>query len=213
MIRDLQQYRVKRDFKRTSEPNGSPRRVRQLQSKSLFVVQRHAARRLHYDFRLAMDGVLKSWAVPKGIPIQKGERRLAREVEDHPMEYAEFEGTIPAGSYGAGTVQLWDCGRYEVTDGSATASWRKGKISMLLHGRKLKGHWVLVRMHDSGDSGSWLLIKTGESLHRLSVREAHRSAVSGKNEIARSRRTGKVSAGRGAAPDTFKPRIQRSSRG
>src|SRR5436189_171502 len=103
----LKEYRAKRNFRQTHEPPPSIPRLRQ-QKDLLFVIQKHDASRLHYDFRLEMDGVLKSWAVPKGIPMQKGARHLAIQVEDHPMDYARFEGTIPAGNYGAGTVMVWD---------------------------------------------------------------------------------------------------------
>src|SRR5438094_9382778 len=109
----LKEYKAKRNFNRTQEPAGkvtSPRH----QHEPLFVVQKHAATRLHYDFRLQMEGVLKSWAVPKGFPTRRGDRRLAIEVEDHPIEYANFEGTIPKGSYGGGTVMVWDTGTYQV---------------------------------------------------------------------------------------------------
>src|ERR671934_2064027 len=106
----LEEYRRRRDPKRTPEPFGTKKRGKE----PIFVVQRHAARRLHYDFRLELDGALASWAVPKGVPIEPGEQRLAVHVEDHPLEYATFEGEIPAGQYGAGTVEIWDAGTYEL---------------------------------------------------------------------------------------------------
>src|SRR5512147_2001584 len=109
----LKQYKAKRNFRRTREPAGAPRTGRG--GGALFVVQKRAATRLHYDFRLEMEGVLKSWAVPKGFPFTKGDRRLAIEVEDHPTEYSGFEGIIPKGNYGAGTVMVWDQGTYEVS--------------------------------------------------------------------------------------------------
>src|SRR6266850_6120619 len=110
----LDKYRGKRDFARTAKPSGEIAAGQRGHAALRFVVQKHAARRLHYDFRLEMDGVLKSWAVPKGFPVKKGDRRLAVEVEDHPLEYGGFEGTIPPGNYGAGTVMLWDRGTYQV---------------------------------------------------------------------------------------------------
>src|SRR5436190_12879690 len=112
----------------------------------MFVVQKHDATRLHYDFRLEMAGVLKSWAVPKGFPTKKGDRRLAVEVEDHPFEYADFEGTIPAGNYGAGTVMVWDIGYYEVFGTEPLDALSEGKLHLKLKGKKLKGEWTLVRM-------------------------------------------------------------------
>jgi len=120
------------------------------QFSGIFVVQRHQARRLHYDFRLEMDGVLKSWAVPKEPPLQPGVKRLAVEVEDHPLEYANFEGVIPEGIYGAGRVEIWDRGLYQLKHRS------KDKIEFTLNGEKMKGHYVLIRF--KGDK-NWLLIK------------------------------------------------------
>jgi len=127
-----------------------------------FVVQKHAASHLHYDFRLELDGVMKSWAVPKGPSYDPKVRRLAMEVEDHPISYNTFEGTIPAGEYGGGTVMLWDRGTYEAEDGGGVASLRrgyeKGDLKIVLHGKRLRGGWVLVRMNRPGRA-QWLLIK------------------------------------------------------
>jgi bifunctional non-homologous end joining protein LigD len=162
----LEQYRKKRDFSRTPEPAGAPRqgrsRKKQAQSGLGFVVQKHAARRLHYDFRLEMDGVLKSWAVPKGPSLDPNEKRLAVQVEDHPIEYGGFEGIIPPGEYGGGTVQLWDRGTWTSLEGEPFEAWRKGKLKLDLHGEKLRGGWTLVRMTGAraGDNHeNWLLIK------------------------------------------------------
>ncbi|HEX5971686.1 MAG TPA: DNA polymerase ligase N-terminal domain-containing protein [Gemmatimonadaceae bacterium] len=156
----LAEYNRKRDFSRTKEPAGTVPKAR---GKTLhFVVQKHAASHLHYDFRLELDGVMKSWAVPKGPSYDPGVRRLAMEVEDHPISYNTFEGTIPAGEYGGGTVMLWDRGTYEAEDGGGVESLRrgyaKGDLKILLHGTRLRGGWVLVRMNRPGRP-QWLLIK------------------------------------------------------
>ncbi|HEX5075165.1 MAG TPA: DNA ligase D [Gemmatimonadaceae bacterium] len=159
---DLREYRAKRDFTRTGEPEGAsprPRGVRRLQ----FVVQKHAASHLHYDLRLELDGVMKSWAVPKGPSLDPTQRRLAVEVEDHPMEYNTFEGTIPAGEYGGGTVMLWDRGTYEPDDGSVDSlrrGYERGDIKITFHGKRLRGSFALVRMAGRGEGKpQWLLIK------------------------------------------------------
>src|SRR5690606_18401508 len=127
-----------------------------------YVVQRHEARSLHYDFRLEADGVLKSWAVPKGPPAKSGEKRLAIMVEDHPLSYASFEGTIPEGNYGAGDVKIWDDGWYEPeaggSDKTILANLKKGKLDVTLHGRRLKGRYLLTRFKNAGGD-QWLLIK------------------------------------------------------
>lgn len=154
----LKTYRKKRDFTRTPEPEG---RVHSDGERRLYVIQKHAATRLHYDLRLEEEGVLKSWAVPKGPSLDPKEKRLAVQVEDHPLEYGGFEGVIPKGEYGGGKVQLWDRG-YWVPDGDAAAGLRKGKLKFHLEGKKLHGTWNLVRMHGQAeDNGkvNWLLIK------------------------------------------------------
>src|SRR5262245_41512111 len=150
----LEAYRKKRDPQRTLEPFGG----RRLTSGRLFVVQKHAARRLHYDLRLEMDGVLKSWAVPKGPSVHAEEKRLAVHVEDHPIEYADFEGVIPAGNYGAGAVIVWDRGWYRPATGTdPLAALAEGKLDIELFGFKLRGRWTLARI--SGKDKDWLLIK------------------------------------------------------
>jgi bifunctional non-homologous end joining protein LigD len=159
--RSLKAYEAKRDFRRTKEP--APKKARSKDGKEpLFVVQKHHASHLHYDFRLEMDGVLKSWAVPKGPPFTRAERRLAMWVEDHPLDYARFEGIIAPGNYGAGTVMVWDIGTYELMDGS----FEQGKLHLRLKGKKLKGEWILVRSRKSDDDEKvpWFLIKGGESM-------------------------------------------------
>src|SRR5262245_47002815 len=122
-------YKSKRNFTQTSEPATSPRGAARRIDAARFVIQKHAARRLHYDFRLQADGVLKSWAVPKGIPTRRGEKRLAMQVEDHPLTYGGFEGIIPSGNYGAGTVMLWDMGTFETVEDDAHTGLVRGKIA------------------------------------------------------------------------------------
>jgi bifunctional non-homologous end joining protein LigD len=177
----LSTYAAKRDFTRTREPVGARGRNREI-SEHLFVIQKHAARRLHYDFRLAMENVLRSWAVPKGLPVEQGDRRLAVHVEDHPLEYANFEGTIPKGEYGGGTVMVWDFGTYRVIDGDPVAGYKSGKLHLELNGKKLKGQWALVRgrRRDEEKSEPWFLIKTGASARPISARRDDQSAVTGR---------------------------------
>jgi bifunctional non-homologous end joining protein LigD len=148
---NLQKYVSKRDFTATSEPMGTNAE----KEGHNFVVQEHHARALHYDLRLERDGVLKSWAVPKGIPESSGEKRLAVEVEDHPLEYRFFEGTIPKGQYGAGTVRIFDKGTYE------TKVWNDNIIEFTLKGQRLHGRYVLTRFKRAGEK-QWLLLKTRE---------------------------------------------------
>src|SRR4029077_756808 len=153
----LEEYKRKRRFEDTPEP---PPRVEK-KSGHRFVVQKHDATRLHYDFRLEMDGVLKSWAVPKGPSLNPGDKRLAMQVEDHPVSYFHFEGKIPEGNYGAGTVMVWDTGAWEPL-GDAHEMLNKGDLKFRLHGEKLKGEFVLAKMrsHRPGSKGTeWLLIK------------------------------------------------------
>ena len=185
----LERYIAKRDFARTREPAGRVP-ARRAARQPLFVVQKHAARRLHYDFRLEIAGVLKSWAVPKGFPTRRGDRRLAIEVEDHPFEYAGFEGTIAPGNYGAGTVMVWDTGTYEAGGGDPRRAFEEGRLHLLLRGKKLKGEWSLVRMRprESEDKPQWLLLKSGEDLPPFSERAETRSALTGRTmeQIARA---------------------------
>ncbi len=143
----LEEYRKKRKFDKTPEPKGG----QILGDTGIFVVHKHAARRLHYDLRLEMQGVLRSWAVPKEPPLEAGVKRLAVQVEDHPLEYAHFEGEIPEGMYGAGKVEIWDRGNYNPVE------IQKDKIVIELRGRKLKGKYVLVRF--KGDEKNWLFFK------------------------------------------------------
>jgi bifunctional non-homologous end joining protein LigD len=159
----LREYRRKRDFTVTAEPRGGRARVT---PKLAFVIQKHSARQVHYDLRLELDGVMKSWAVPKGPSLDPAVKRLAMEVEDHPIEYNKFEGTIPEGEYGGGTVMLWDRGTY-CYGGDAPdpleglrRGYEKGDFKFVLQGKRLRGSWVLVRTRrGSRGRAQWLLIK------------------------------------------------------
>lgn len=159
----LKDYNEKRKFDETSEPKGKAKKSK---DKLIFVIQRHAASRLHYDFRLEMDGVLKSWAVPKGPSLDPKDKRLAMMVEDHPYDYKDFEGNIPEGNYGAGQVEIWDSGTYEPLDNHSKLSdenellkeLHAGSLKFILHGKKLKGEFALVKMKNT-EENSWLLIK------------------------------------------------------
>jgi len=180
----LKEYKARRNFRRTAEPAGETPH-RRANGAAMFVVQKHDATRLHYDFRLEMDGVLKSWAVPKGFPTKRGDRRLAVQVEDHPIEYGGFEGAIPEGSYGAGTVMLWDAGTYEVSGNDPSRALRQGKLHLILHGKKLKGEWTLVRMRpregEDADKPQWLLLKSGSDIPPISKRAEDHSVLSGRS--------------------------------
>ena len=164
----LELYRKKRNFKTTPEPAGRVGRRRSREPS--FVIQKHAASHLHYDFRLELNGVLLSWAVPKGPSLDPADKRLAMHVEDHPLEYGEFEGVIPPKQYGSGTVLLWDRGHWE-PQGDAEAGYRQGKLKFVLHGEKLRGGWMLVKSHGGkyGGDKSWLLIKERDEFARSGV--------------------------------------------
>lgn len=173
----LKPYAAKRNFTKTAEPKPTaPRRSRQ-GSRRRFVIQKHAASHLHYDFRLEMHDVLKSWSVPKGPPFKKDERRLAMPTEDHPIEYLEFEGIIPKGQYGGGTVMVWDIGTYELIDGN----YYKGFLRFYLTGTKLKGEWTLRRFIDGKNErdnrDKWQLIKTDRSTRAVSEDRDDESAL------------------------------------
>ena len=158
----LEEYRRKRDFRRTPEPAGAAPARKKAAAPLAFVIQEHAARRLHYDFRLELDGVLKSWAVPKGPSLDPGEKRLAVQVEDHPLDYGGFEGIIPEGQYGGGTVLLWDRGTWIPHDPDPAAAYSKGMLKFELQGEKLHGNWALVRMGGKAARErrqNWLLVK------------------------------------------------------
>jgi bifunctional non-homologous end joining protein LigD len=155
----LTKYKEKRNFKVTSEPSGDApaKKAQQL----LYVIQKHRATQLHYDFRLEFEGVLLSWAVPKGPSLDPSTKRLAMQVEDHPVDYGGFEGVIPEGEYGGGTVMVWDTGTWTPESPDIAAALKKGDLKFQLHGKKLRGSWVLVRTRGFGSSSgkSWLLIK------------------------------------------------------
>lgn len=177
----LAEYKRKRDFTKTAEPEGKTTRPRH--RKLRFVVQKHEASHLHYDFRLELDGVMKSWAVPKGPSYDPSVKRLAMEVEDHPIEYNTFEGTIPKGQYGGGTVMLWDRGTYDAEgDGGEEAlreGYERGDLKIVLKGERLIGGWVLVRMHRPGTRAQWLLIKHRDeyATAKLDVTDAVQTSV------------------------------------
>ena len=168
----LARYRAMRDFSKTAEPSGQTTSAASTESLP-FVIQKHAATRLHYDFRLGLHGVLKSWAVTKGPSYVPGDKRLAVQVEDHPMEYGGFEGTIPKGQYGGGTVMLWDEGTWEPL-GNADEALAKGNLKFVLHGQKLHGKWVLVRMGGKAANEAkpnWLLIKEHDQYEQTADEE------------------------------------------
>jgi bifunctional non-homologous end joining protein LigD len=169
----LEEYKRKRDFKKTAEPPPSKPK----KGKHRFVIQKHEASHLHYDFRLELDGTLKSWAVPKGVPFEHGEKRYAAHVEDHPVSYIDFEGTIPKGQYGGGTVMVWDRGTFEPLSKAPLKELAGGKLHFVLHGEKLSGEWYLVRMKDEKD---WLLIRGGETMKPVSKKQDDLSVISGK---------------------------------
>jgi bifunctional non-homologous end joining protein LigD len=185
----LTEYKRKRDFKKTAEPAGKPL-PKKVKGASRFVIQKHAARRLHYDFRLEMEGVLKSWALPKGLAWKRGEKHLAVEVEDHPLEYEDFEGIIPEGQYGGGTVMVWDRGIYYVYGEQPLKSLREGKLHLVLDGEKAKGEWTLVRIRGRDDEkNQWLILKTGADTKPPSNKLEDQSVKTGRTmkQIAEAR--------------------------
>ncbi|MBC7171385.1 MAG: hypothetical protein H5U40_03105, partial [Polyangiaceae bacterium] len=169
----LSEYRKKRDFRRTSEPQGGEPRSR---GAPLFCVQQHDARRMHYDFRLEIDGVLKSWAVPKGPSLDPETKRLAVPTEDHPLDYAQFEGIIPKGQYGGGTVMLWDLGTFH-SRGDASEAYERGKLVLELEGEKLRGGFTLVRTGDD----AWLLRKRRDAFAKKGDEVPEKSVKTGRD--------------------------------
>ena len=155
----LTKYREKRNFNVSPEPAGGKERGGSAKRRLSYVVQKHRASQLHYDFRLEYGGVLLSWAVPKGPSLDPSVKRLAMQVEDHPIEYGGFEGVIPEGEYGGGTVMVWDNGEWMPEADDVSAALAKGDLKFTLHGAKLRGSWVLVRTRGYGSGKSWLLTK------------------------------------------------------
>ncbi len=189
---NLNEYEKKRDFAKTVEPKGG----KSSKEKNIFVIQKHDASRLHYDFRIEIDGVLKSWAVPKGPSTNPKQNRLAMLTEDHPMDYADFEGTIPEDEYGGGSVIVWDAGKYknlreEKKEGkSMVESFEDGKIEVALQGKKLKGGYVIFKTGKGKDDNKWMLKKMKDDAadaRRKPVKSQPKSVLSGKTveEIAK----------------------------
>src|SRR5499427_447172 len=187
---DLEAYRAKRDFHKTPEPATKPSKPHH---RPIFVVQEHHASRLHYDFRLEADGVLKSWAVPKQPSLNPAIKRLAVQVEDHPLEYANFSGEIPAGQYGAGLVHIWDKGTYENMlarkphPQSIAEGIHAGHLEVQLHGSKLKGNFALIRMTGRAHKVSWLLIKMQDAEARPDPVAAESTTTAATPQPVRSR--------------------------
>src|SRR6266481_1201242 len=198
-LRKLSTYRKKRDFEKTDEPSGDVKVAPSRQRR--FVIQKHAATRLHYDLRLEFDGVFKSWAVTRGPSLDPHDKRLAVEVEDHPLDYGDFEGTIPKSEYGGGTVQLWDRGYWESED--PEAGYKKGDLKFTLCGEKLHGSWVLVRMRRDRDGGkrtNWLLIKHRDEF----AREGEANDILDEDRsVASGRSMAEITQGKGRAPKPF----------
>jgi bifunctional non-homologous end joining protein LigD len=198
-LRNLSTYRKKRDFEKTAEPSGeaavAPSKRRR------FVIQKHDATRLHYDLRLEFDGVFKSWAVTRGPSLDPRDKRLAVEVEDHPLDYGDFEGTIPKGQYGGGTVQLWDRGYWESDD--PEGGYKKGDLKFTLYGEKLRGSWVLVRMRNDRNGGkrtNWLLIKHRDEFAREGKAN---NILDDDRSVASGRTMEQIAEGKGKAPKPF----------
>ena len=198
-LRDLSTYRKKRDFEKTAEPSGEAKVAPSKRGR--FVIQKHDATRLHYDLRLEFDGVFKSWAVTRGPSLDPHDKRLAVEVEDHPLDYGDFEGTIPKGEYGGGTVMIWDRGYWDGDD--PERGFRKGDLKFTLDGGKLHGSWVLVRMRNDRTGGkrtNWLLIKHQDEY----AREGDANTVLDEDRSVASGRTmEQIAAGKGRAPKPF----------
>lgn len=201
MTQELTVYRGKRDFDKTREPSGRKRIAQATYPR--FVIQKHDARRLHYDLRLEIDGTFKSWAVTRGPSLDPMQKRLAVEVEDHPLDYGDFEGTIPKGQYGGGTVMIWDRGFWTPDNGDALDAWRKGELKFTLGGTKLQGSFVLVRIaKDRGKSGrtNWLLIKHRDDWAKPGDGEG---VLNADRSVASGRSMERIAAGAGKEPAPF----------
>ncbi|MBK5001866.1 DNA ligase D [Pseudomonas sp. S31] len=216
MAKPLQDYKRKRDFNATPEPSGSRARGKQAHALQ-YCIQKHDASHLHYDFRLELDGTLKSWAIPKGPSLDPKVRRLAVHVEDHPLDYAEFEGVIPEGHYGAGDVIVWDRGVWE-PEGDPHAAYAKGKLRFRLQGEKLSGIWNLFRTHLAGKKEQWMLVKSHDGEARseadYSIVEAQpdsvlsdRTLIPRKAKAAPASRKAKTTARTAALPDQLQPQL------
>jgi bifunctional non-homologous end joining protein LigD len=198
----LAKYRAKRDFNKTTEPSGKTPVA--AHKKLRYVIQKHAATRLHYDLRLEWKGVFKSWAVTRGPSLDPHDKRLAVEVEDHPLAYGDFEGAIPEGEYGGGTVQLWDRGYWTPEgDRSPDEAIAAGDLKFSLHGERLSGSWVLVRMKRERDRSrriNWLLIKHNDA----SARSGDGDKLSALDRsVASGRKMAEIAAGKGPGPKPF----------
>ncbi len=184
VMSSLKEYEKKRDFEITPEPKpGTP--IKSDERSGRFFIQRHNATRLHYDFRLEIDGTLKSWAVPKGPTLDPAPKRLAAMVEDHPLDYGEFEGNIPKGEYGGGSVMLWDRGAFElIGDLNGMQQIARGDLKFKLHGEKLKGEFAIVHMKNRGKGNEWLLLKKKDAEARpgWDVEEFARSVKTGRTQ-------------------------------
>ncbi|MFZ2029648.1 MAG: DNA polymerase ligase N-terminal domain-containing protein [Vitreimonas sp.] len=196
----LQTYRAKRDFKVTAEPSGAHKVEKAHHLR--FVIQKHAATRLHYDLRLELDGVFRSWAVTKGPSLSPKDKRLAVEVEDHPLDYGDFEGTIPKGEYGGGTVMLWDRGFWAPQTDDPAKALSKGELKFVLSGEKLKGGFVLVRMsrREGEKRNNWLLIKHRDE---YSIGEDEHAPIDDAHSVASARSMEEIAAGKGKRPKPF----------
>src|ERR1022692_1110122 len=221
-VMSLDEYAAKRRFEKTPEPPPAVR-ISNPAAKPYFCVQRHDATRLHYDFRLEIDGVLKSWAVPKGPSLDPAVKVFAAHVEDHPVEYGDFEGNIPAGNYGGGSVMLWDRGTFDLLgDVSGEAQLARGDLKFRLHGEKLKGDFAIVHMkaRAKGKGNEWLLIKKRDEFASAGwdVEALAYSVLSGRTqeEIARNlpaRQTKRATAGAADRVWATSPPAKRASRG